>query len=1310
MSDEDIDDYIDFLLAYAEDRASEDQNPLLKKEEQKVSEEKDPLPPTTTETQVEEVLSSKNESLEENLVEQEETPQQTEEDDEEALEDNTMPGLPATEELQTEIETIEEQDAEDGAENEEVVSTLDSDQPFVDEMVEEAEDIAVESASEEIAEEIVIEPAREEVEGAIVVDANFEEVEDEESAVEIVEETIFEDMKEEILEEEIVESAPEDDAEIQQDQNPIAVDKESFQADIESFAVPIETARTENDGPEDELVLDDATEHFDNGDILSNATATTGKGSLFKTFWRKAPWIGKVDDTISETDDSGNTAVTGSTEVLSDTPFDETGPSAPSKMPAFSMVDIESYMKENYESSVKYIRDFWSKPRGPVEDTTGKALDSTAVRPQRDYAKVYEKYLLPKQNGQYDRGRQEVVPERRRRSRYLIKKPWGSIFKLLKKQRSSPQTSLPTTEGQSDDATKTSTDAPEAVAIDATHECIEVEAADGLEQDSSFLNSLSSQSVIDEIGEEVESSEEPPEIETELVTTEDIIDSDGAPSFLVSLNSQQIIHEDVEESETYEEPQEPRGDISVMDETEIAISTLTDLRKELPEGLDEQIAEESDLEGVREEVAIAAIDEKNEEEDITDDHDVHAEENLLLEKIEEIIDSTGPQMVEEDSIEEEETEFSEAETDQILAGDLSEGGEESGVDDVLQEVLSEEEDYCKETADVPELLEEESTNVVFRFLIAKGLEQVVMFAILIVEFLRVYVIEPLRESAEWLLAMAQSKKLLKGNDVLSKWIKTRGGAVVDLSEDENSDLDAGDEVEEDGEDEAPVDPESADTGLSSPDEEVSADDNVDDEPVESKTNDPVSDGPDAISRSAPGPATPRIRPNRLYRFLLGYGYVGHLLIMECILVVEWLKVYMPFIPNTIDYVMFEVLRLEKPGRRGSGESAVLRTSGFLGADGTSVRAGKKKKAQTKKEDQRALDQLKRLGDVNQARYHFLSQSFMERHALGSFKSNKKDLGEFQIEEEMVFEGSPDAIEDAAAESDSEWILQALAQEEDEEELSFGSPLETDVGLSFGSGGPKVSVGVGFSIGENPRKRTKSRSLSLSSIARQSSTPVKKTKALGPRVSDRESGVMGRLRAAGASSIVGRNLLGAYPGDLPPPQEAADPSGMIYLAERYGYGDWSDDDEDEDDGLKFLDDESENDADDDGDDDVDDFSPSPKPKRNPAPKRRKKRRRKRTSSSAVEFGLGLELGGLDSPPSSSATTKARAASRSRTSTKIKPPSVSASSSRVARQPPKPMELLGDSSSKKSTDGSKSRFSAKPVRPAMSLLDDIKSKDH
>jgi hypothetical protein len=51
--------------------------------------------------------------------------------------------------------------------------------------------------------------------------------------------------------------------------------------------------------------------------------------------------------------------------------------------------------------------------------------------------------------------------------------------------------------------------------------------------------------------------------------------------------------------------------------------------------------------------------------------------------------------------------------------------------------------------------------------------------------------------------------------------------------------------------------------------------------------------------------------------------------------------------------------------------------------------------------------------------------------------------------------------------------------------------------------------------------------------------------------------MGRIRAAGANSLVGRSLLGAYPGDVPSPNEAGNPHGLFDLAERYGYGEWSD---------------------------------------------------------------------------------------------------------------------------------------------------------
>ena len=56
--------------------------------------------------------------------------------------------------------------------------------------------------------------------------------------------------------------------------------------------------------------------------------------------------------------------------------------------------------------------------------------------------------------------------------------------------------------------------------------------------------------------------------------------------------------------------------------------------------------------------------------------------------------------------------------------------------------------------------------------------------------------------------------------------------------------------------------------------------------------------------------------------------------------------------------------------------------------------------------------------------------------------------------------------------------------------------------------------------------------------------------------------MGRLRDLSSNNLVSRSLLGAYPRDALPPTEAASATGLLDLATKYGYGDWSDEDDDE----------------------------------------------------------------------------------------------------------------------------------------------------
>jgi hypothetical protein len=159
--------------------------------------------------------------------------------------------------------------------------------------------------------------------------------------------------------------------------------------------------------------------------------------------------------------------------------------------------------------------------------------------------------------------------------------------------------------------------------------------------------------------------------------------------------------------------------------------------------------------------------------------------------------------------------------------------------------------------------------------------------------------------------------------------------------------------------------------------------------------------------------------------------------------------------------------------------------------------------------------------------------------------------------------------------------------------------------------------------------------------------------------------------------------------------------MIDLAERYGYGDWSDDDDDDVNG----DADEESDHDDDTDDDDEFLAPSKRRKKSStSPK--KKRRRKRSSA---EIGFGIGLGHSD-VPSSSTRKSPRSSSTRRHATISNTPPIR------TRQPPKPMELLGDVpdsrskrilTKKNKSSGSVPSFKqTRPVRPAMSLLDEIK----
>lgn len=173
--------------------------------------------------------------------------------------------------------------------------------------------------------------------------------------------------------------------------------------------------------------------------------------------------------------------------------------------------------------------------------------------------------------------------------------------------------------------------------------------------------------------------------------------------------------------------------------------------------------------------------------------------------------------------------------------------------------------------------------------------------------------------------------------------------------------------------------------------------------------------------------------------------------------------------------------------------------------------------------------------------------------------------------------------------------------------------------------PRVGVPLEHDAQKRKKKRRKTVAAAISSSAQK-----RPKKNIGPITSDRDSGVMGRLRAAGANSLFGRNILGAYPGDALPPTQAGDPRGLLDLAQKYGYGDWSDD----------------------GMDDVDEFAGEVYDERPPATKLSRKRskttkRTKQKGSSkrsskknggggiSIGFSIGSDGSSMTAPPRSDA---------------------------------------------------------------------------
>jgi len=147
----------------------------------------------------------------------------------------------------------------------------------------------------------------------------------------------------------------------------------------------------------------------------------------------------------------------------------------------------------------------------------------------------------------------------------------------------------------------------------------------------------------------------------------------------------------------------------------------------------------------------------------------------------------------------------------------------------------------------------------------------------------------------------------------------------------------------------------------------------------------------AVEEEATSPLQPLgpARPNAIYRFLLNQGRIGHILVLICVLIAEFITTYIPPLAHLLGFIFSFLLPSEEAedGRiyrrgapRGSAQKVNAQYAAFVSSDGTSVR-GKQRKQAVRKADEQAAEKLRRVGSIQDAKFRHVSVDFMKRYVM-----------------------------------------------------------------------------------------------------------------------------------------------------------------------------------------------------------------------------------------------------------------------------------------------------------------------------------------
>jgi hypothetical protein len=303
-------------------------------------------------------------------------------------------------------------------------------------------------------------------------------------------------------------------------------------------------------------------------------------------------------------------------------------------------------------------------------------------------------------------------------------------------------------------------------------------------------------------------------------------------------------------------------------------------------------------------------------------------------------------------------------------------------------------------------------------------------------------------------------------------------------------------------------------------------------------------------------------PNSLYRFFLTKGIIGRLLVMLFILITELVSAFIPTFGNAIKAIL--PLSLTNNYRESSGKSSNSSSSSRR----TNNRRNKSE--QRRRADLVALEQLQRAKKEGGKYRHVVSPDFMQRHEIGMYAATAATTHDDDDDESAARvppensanrngeENRPiaSAVKDEE-DDDASWIIEALSSEK---------PLDNDTVAALEK---EEKQGQGQTSITTTTRTNKSRKGHGGNVAKEYSQRESRVHAaiqLPHRKKKRKRNSFGSIllgQLASSDNRFSRNLLGAYPGDAVPLEQAASASGLSELARRYGWGDWPEEDDNDD---------------------------------------------------------------------------------------------------------------------------------------------------